>query len=132
MGTYRMSMERRPESRVKMGRHDASRKITHPDNRGRETRENWTIVQHSAYGWQGNPDFAKGLEERKITTAREILLVQSVNGLIVHSYEDAEKFAMQAMYPGGVEGMIPKAMGTFSDKTIDGLRIYIPVRKVVG
>ena len=34
--------------------------------------------------------------------------------------------------PGRLRGLIPRAAGSFSDRTIDGLQIYVPVRQAVG
>jgi hypothetical protein len=39
---------------------------------------------------------------------------------------------LRVAYPDGYEGLIPRAAGSFSDRTIDQLRIYIPVRQVLG
>jgi hypothetical protein len=45
---------------------------------------------------------------------------------------DPAEFEHRAPYPDGYEGLIPRAAGSFSDGTIDGLRIYVPVRRVLG
>lgn len=100
--------------------------------------EKWTVVQHSAFGYHGDPLFEKGLETREITGISTINRVQRAGGLVFDDYGTADDFAMEAMYPDGHEepmtqaGLVPRAQGTFSDRLIDGLAIYIPVRKVVG
>ena len=48
------------------------------------------------------------------------------------SLADAAEFEHRDPYPDGYEGLIPRAAGSFSDRTIDGLRIYVPVRQVLG
>jgi len=95
--------------------------------------EQWTIVQHSAYGYKGNPQFKQGLETRKVNTNAEVNRVGAAGGVIFPSYREAEDTAMNWMYPPGHSGgIIPDAKGTFSDKEIDGLKIYIPLREVTG
>lgn len=91
----------------------------------------FAIVQHSAAGYKGDPMFEAGLEHRMIDTKREIDLVNRVGGVMFDTYTEADEFEMEAMY-SHTDALIPDAQGTFSDKTIDGLKIYIPVRKVVG
>lgn len=100
------------------------------------SNERWTVVQHSGYGYSDNPQFQQGLETRECG-AKEAAKVEKVGGILFDSYGDAEDFAMKAMYPDGDDaplslGILPNAQGTFSDQTVDGLRIYVPVRKVVG
>lgn len=48
------------------------------------------------------------------------------------SYAEAEVFSEQANYPEGAAGLYPQAEGDFSSATIDGLRIYIPLRQAIG
>lgn len=92
----------------------------------------WTVVQHSAYGYNDDTGFRRGLESRRIQNKTERNLITAVGGLIFDDYIAAENFAHGAMYPLGVMGLTPAAQGKFSPKKIDGLRIYIPVRQVVG
>lgn len=91
-----------------------------------------TIVQHSGFGYGANPQFEAGVETRILHTKKEENLVTKVGGLLFDSYAKAEDFCEEAMYGSGNDGLIPEVKGTFSDKEIDGLRIYIPVREVVG
>lgn len=92
----------------------------------------WTIVRHSAYGYQGGPQFKRAVETRGILLAGEARIVQKAGGVLFSTYREAEEFAFSASYPEGNSGIIPAAGGTFSDKEIDGLRVYVPVRKVIG
>lgn len=49
------------------------------------------------------------------------------------SGELADNAADAWEYPNSdSEGILPEVTGTFSGKTIDGLRIYIPKREIVG
>jgi hypothetical protein len=92
----------------------------------------WTVVQHSGYGYNHDPDFQQGLETRHVETRPEQDRIAKAGGLMFDSYTDAEDFADAAMYPPGYQGLMPRAAGTFSNLQIDGLAIYIPVREVVG
>lgn len=94
-------------------------------------RSAWTVVQHSGFGYNGDPCFSAGLETRRCLPCDQVI-VTKVGGLLFDSPGAAEDFTEKAMYPPGAEGLIPAAAGTFSDKTVDQLRIYIPVRAVVG
>ena len=100
-------------------------------------RRAWTVVQHSGYGYGGDPQFERGLEVRELGVhgepfARELGRVKTAGGLVFDSMADATGFEHRAPYPDGYEGLIPRAAGSFSDRTIDGLRIYVPVRQAVG
>lgn len=91
-------------------------------------QEKWAVVQHSGYGYKGNPQFKKAVETRKLQTVGELRLVERCGGAVFDSYLDAEHFAEKANYPDDYKGIVPDARGTFSKLAIDGLRIYIPVR----
>ena len=92
----------------------------------------WTLVQHSGYGYGGNEGFAQGLELRSIETVGERNRVLKAGGVIYDDYEAAMVAENNGMYPKGYEGIYPNAQGTFSDKEVDGLKIYIPDRTPVG
>lgn len=85
----------------------------------------YTIVQHSAYGYGHDRQFAKGLETRKVDKNQVALILRN-GGLVFPSYQAAEKYAEQEMYPPGTEGLIPCAPGTFFDFYVDDLPVYIP------
>lgn len=92
-------------------------------------QEKWAIVQHSGFGYKGNPQFKKAVETRKLQTVGEQRLVERCGGAVFDSYLDAEHFAEKANYPDpDYKGIVPNAKGEFSRMCIDGLRIYIPVR----
>ena len=102
-------------------------------------QEKWTLVQHSGFGYEEKPGWDKAVETRQITTAEELKRVESVGGLIFDSYGEADKQMYASNYPQGVEIegkdfrlTYPEVLGTFSDKELDGLRIYIPMRAVIG
>ena len=101
--------------------------------------QKWTLVQHSAYGYQEKPGWDKAVETRMITTDAELKRVESVGGMVFDSYSEADNQEYKSNYPDGVEipGQpfqltYPEVKGTFSDKELDGLRIYIPARMVIG
>lgn len=94
--------------------------------------EKWAIVQHSGFGYSEDPTFRQGLEPKLVTKVTEQRLVEQAGGLLFDGYNEAEDFCDTAMYPPGALGLVPQARGTFSDKEIAGLKIYVPVRTVVG
>lgn len=101
----------------------------------------WTVVQHSGYGYGGDPLWRGGIEVRELTghdepdgsrrTARqERRLVEKLGGMLFTSYQEAVAFEDKVNLDG--DGMYPHAPGKFAKDKIDGLAIYIPVREVVG
>jgi len=83
-------------------------------------------------GYKKNRQFLQGLETRPVTKA-EAARVEAAGGVIFSDFRTAEDTAMEWMYPPDHPGgIIPDAKGTFSDKEIDGLKIYIPVRQATG
>lgn len=92
----------------------------------------YTLVQHSAFGYAGKSGFYHAVETRSIDTARDRDLIHRVGGVLMENGYEIDQLEERVNYPEGTEGLYPKARGTFSDKTIDGLRIYIPVTAVVG
>ena len=98
--------------------------------------ERWTLVQHSAYGYQAKPGWDKAVETRQITTTEELARVQSVHGYVFETYDAADDQEMKSNYPKGTTDTLtyPECLGTFSHKEIDGLKIYMPAveTKVIG
>lgn len=92
----------------------------------------YTVVQHSAFGYKDDPQFEAGLETRRVTTQKAQRDVIKVGGLLFDGQHEAETFCDEAMYPVGVEGLIPAARGTFAALKVDSLAVYISVREVVG
>jgi hypothetical protein len=92
----------------------------------------YTVVQHSGYGYNNDPQFEHALESRKLGTKVEADRVTKAGGVIFPGYTEAEDFAEKAQYQPDNASIIPNAKGTFSDQLIDDLRIYIPVREIVG
>lgn len=86
----------------------------------------YTVVQHSGFGYADDPQFARGLESRRLRTAGERNVVEHVGGMVFDGYAAAEDYAFAQMYPPGVSGMIPAVHGRFAEQCIDGLRIYLP------
>lgn len=90
------------------------------------TTETYTIVQHSGAGYGDKTKFNKGLETRMLRSVGEYNLVTRVKGKLFNNYNQAEEYAEEEMYKHCPEGIYPCAPGTFSTKTIDDLKIYIP------
>lgn len=92
----------------------------------RKNPENWTVVQHSAYGYKKDYEFQYGLESRLLKNKRETALARKAGGLIFDDYMAAEDYCMNEMYPEETKGITPRSPGNFSTKSIGGLRIYLP------
>lgn len=86
----------------------------------------WTVVQHSAWGYGRNGEFAHGLETKPVTTKIMQEGILKAGGVLFDDYNEAEDWAHREMYPEHVTGLIPQAPGRFADKHIQGLALYIP------
>lgn len=91
-------------------------------------RDAYTVVQHSGFGYAGNPQFQQAVEERALTTPSQIKRVEAVGGVVVEGYVAASELAEKWNYPPKVRGIVPdcSTLGTFSKKKIDGLAIFVP------
>lgn len=94
----------------------------------------WTLVQHSAYGYAEKPGWEHAVETRSINTTAEIHRVLKAGGLVFETYSEADEQEYKSNYPDGAGDKItyPHVQGTFSQTELDGLKIYIPKREVVG
>ena len=83
----------------------------------------YTAVQHSGYGYGEKDGFKQGLEMREIKneTQRKMVLIEG--GYIFEGYVEVMEFCEKEQHPE-LSGLYPKAPGEFSNKKIDGLRIY--------
>jgi len=91
----------------------------------------YTVVQHSAMGYKGDTQFARGVESQSVTE-REAVRVREAGGVVFPTYSAAEDFAESEMYPPGYMGLIPMASGAFARLKVDGLRVYVPVEQPAG
>lgn len=88
----------------------------------------YTLVRHTGYDRGGKPDFAHAVEMRSIT-ARQAARIKKIGGMVFDDYFSADEAEMAENYPPEVEGLIPRARGTFSGTVlIDGSPLYIPAR----
>jgi len=90
----------------------------------------YALVQHSAFGWNGDPQFEAGLQSAAVTAA-QARKVKAAGG-VIGTYREVEDLAMALMYPDDVHGLIPGFRGSFATLTIDGLPVAIPVREIVA
>ena len=90
----------------------------------------YTLVQHNAWGYGGNPQFMRGLQEALIEGKVNYNKVVKAGGMILPDYVTADKMAEELMYPEGYEGIIPNASGGFSKLKIDDLHIYVPLEEI--
>lgn len=91
--------------------------------------DEYTVVQHSGYGYAGDPTFRRGLESCWVANQRQRETILRHGGLVFASYGEAEDYAMKEQYPEGYEGLVPAAPGTFDTYEVDGLRLYRPAAK---
>lgn len=87
--------------------------------------DQYTIVQHSGYGYAGDHTFRNATETRKVSDAQAKKVLE-VGGRVFPDYVSAEDACENYNYPVGVEGLVPRVTGTFAPLNIDGLSIYIP------
>lgn len=92
----------------------------------------YTVVQHSAYGYKNDLRFKQGLQPASLESVKQMHLVRSAGGVTFDTYKEADDFCDKAMYPPGVSGLNPQARGTFAQVTVDQLKVYVPIRQVVG
>ena len=90
----------------------------------------YAIIQHTGV-LTGHAEFEQAVESRAVTTAADQDAVTNASGLLFDTYGEAEDFCEAANYPPGVEGLIPRAAGSFTTTaTVLGCKIYLPVREV--
>ncbi len=85
----------------------------------------YTMVQHSAAAYRDDETFRNAVEMKEISLT-DGKLVLKVGGLLYGSYSEAQAKEDAINYPPGVDGIVPKVRGTFSVKTLDGQKIYLP------
>jgi hypothetical protein len=90
----------------------------------------YAIVQHSGVT-TGHTEFEQAVEAVHVTQAQANKVVKA-GGLAYDDWKDADDMVDLINYPVGYSGLIPRARGTFCAMRIDGLRIYLPVRQVIG
>lgn len=88
----------------------------------------YTVVQHSGFVANDDPDFAKGLESAAVNAKQEEK-VWLAGGIVFDDYTAAENYADVEMYREVEGGLIPQAPGKFADLVIDGRRVYMPKRR---
>ena len=95
----------------------------------------YTVVQHSGFGYGGDPTFRRGLESQHVGTQAVLKRVRQAGGVLFPNYATAEDYCMEEMYrtaPPGAFTLVPDAPGEFSDKVVEGLHIYVPPVKPEG
>lgn len=86
----------------------------------------YTLVQHSGYGFAGDPSFRRAVEEEPVTEV-EAEKVRKAGGLLFADYAVASKYAHDINYPPEVGGLVPFVKGSFHPKAkFGGLRMYVP------
>jgi len=85
----------------------------------------FTLVQHSGWAAAGKWDFKNAVELRTLsgTSAEDI---RKAGGLIFDTYSEASIAEHNENYPPELKGMIPRVNGSFSNKEVQGQKLYIP------
>ena len=83
----------------------------------------WTIVQHSRCGYGGDQTFKNFLEERIIMSQKELDKVKKSGGLILDNYETVDAWTSAPIH---------RLQGRFSRFKIDRLKIYVPLKIMLG
>lgn len=86
----------------------------------------WTLVQHSAWAYAGNPQFENAVEEVHVQGPAAEAKILRAGGIVYTDYMVASERAYEENYPPDVWGLCPGAKGTFARTKIDGQRVYIP------
>jgi hypothetical protein len=90
------------------------------------TTHGYTVVQHSGYGFNEDPQFRQGLESAHLDTAEQAQKVRDIGGMVFTTYSQAEDYAMKEQYPGEGFYLTPRAPGHFASMEVGGLRVYLP------
>ena len=85
----------------------------------------FTLVQHSGWVVAGKWDFKNAVELRTLSGA-SASDIRKAGGLIFDTYSEASTAEYNENYPPDLQGMIPKVNGSFSNKKVQGQKIYIP------
>ena len=95
---------------------------------GNHHSDKYTLVRHSGFGYDSNPQFEQAVESRFLDTYTQFTKVKKYGGIIIEGYPSAENKAYDINYPksDAQQGIVPAARGTFARAKIDGLHIYIP------
>lgn len=85
----------------------------------------YTLVQHSGYGYAGDPTFEQALEIRSVSGV-ERKRVMKAGGMLFDTWNRADDAAERLMYPDEGFYLVPRFKGTFANAVVDQLRIAIP------
>jgi hypothetical protein len=86
----------------------------------------YTLVRHSGYSVGGNSLFQHAVEEREVSTARQLALIAKAGGVLFKTYSAAHDEAFSYNYPPEVTGLCPRARGKFVKRTGFDEEIFIP------
>jgi hypothetical protein len=76
-------------------------------------------------GYKNDLTFQRGLQLMGVTES-EAAKVLKARGKVFDDYISADNYCQEEMYPPEVQGMVPRAPGSFSRTTVQGLRVYVP------
>jgi hypothetical protein len=90
----------------------------------------YTLVQHSAFVFDGDLRFEHAVEPRVLSTQGEVTKVATAGGVIESDWRAINKRADSENFPVSRKSTmaLPHATGTFSSVTIEGQCLYIPAR----
>ena len=85
----------------------------------------YTLVQHSGFGYSNKEEFENGVEHRAVDSITDLKTVGRAGGFLFNSYAEANTAEDRENYPEGCEHLAPRVSGKFSERVVDGLRVYI-------
>jgi hypothetical protein len=90
-------------------------------------RTTWTLIRHSAWSVKQDPAFEHAVETTPLTP-KQAAQVLSAGGLLFDSYVAASDREEAENYPAEVQGIIPRARGSFVRRAGLG-EVYIPATR---
>jgi hypothetical protein len=85
----------------------------------------YTLLRHSAYAVEANPDFEDAVEVRELN-AQQVYYVRAAGGLLFPTLAEAEAAARAANFPSGDPNARAHASGYFSSVRIGAAEVYVP------
>ena len=88
----------------------------------------YVLVQHSGWGYGGQPEFARAVESRYLPD-EERGAAEALGVTIFQGYAEGSAAEEEENWPEGYEGIIPRVRGWFTSEKMNGLAYY---RQSVG
>jgi hypothetical protein len=96
----------------------------------KQAAERWTLIRHSAWTENRNPEFEHAVETYRVTGKAQMGRLAQAGAVLYGSYEKAQAAEYAVNYPeevAGRMGIVPRALGTF--KVVGNVEIYVPSQR---